>query len=105
MDNALLPTPQQTQTKSKEMSDADQVELYERDGIEADQTQAAVIFGEGATTEPKDTAGLETGVAAVTAGEELSTPASTTLRQPEQDIVPTPHPQASTQTPIQSAKR
>ncbi|KAI6879806.1 hypothetical protein KC360_g7679 [Hortaea werneckii] len=105
MDNSLLPTPQQTQTKSKEMSDADQVELYERDGIEADQTQAAVIFGEGATTEPKDTAGLETGVAAVTAGEELSTPASTTLRQPEQDIVRTPHPQASTQTPIQSAKR
>ncbi|GAB1726791.1 hypothetical protein NU195Hw_g6395t1 [Hortaea werneckii] len=105
MDNSFLPTPQQTQAKTREMSEADQAELYERDGTEADKIQAAVIPGETATGKSKDTAGLETGVPTVTAGEDSGTPASTTLRQPEQDVVQTPHPQASTQTPIQSAKR
>ncbi|KAI7266969.1 hypothetical protein KC345_g8055 [Hortaea werneckii] len=105
MGNSVLPTPQQTQVKTREMGEADQAKLYERGGTEADQIQAAVIPGETATGEPKDTAGLETGVPTVTAGEESGTPASNTLRQPEQDVVQTPHPQASTQTPIQSAKR
>ncbi|KAI7477757.1 hypothetical protein KC351_g8665 [Hortaea werneckii] len=104
MDNSVLPTPQQTQAKTRETSEADQAELYEHDGTETDQTQP-VIPGETATGEPKDTAGLETGVPTVTAGEESGTLASTTLKQPEQDVVPTPHPQALTQTPIQSAKR
>ncbi|KAI7203436.1 hypothetical protein KC352_g18778, partial [Hortaea werneckii] len=105
IDNSVLPTPQQTQAKTREMSKADQAELYERDDTEADQTQAAVIPGETAPREPNDTAGLGTGAPAVTAGEDSETPASITLRQPEQDVVQTPHPQASTQTPIQSAKR
>ncbi|KAI6854998.1 hypothetical protein KC343_g1435 [Hortaea werneckii] len=105
MDKSVLPTPQQTQAKTREMSEAGQAELYGRDGIDADQTQAAVIPGETAMREPNDTAGLGTRAPSVTAGEESATPASTALRQAEQDVVQTPHPQVITQTPIQSAKR
>ncbi|KAI7211746.1 hypothetical protein KC333_g7503 [Hortaea werneckii] len=104
IDNSALLT-QQTQAKAGEMKTADRSELHEDGDVEKDRTDAAAEAQEIATSEQQDTAGLETGLSTVTAGEESHTPASTKLREPEQDAIHSSHAQANIQTPIQSSKR
>lgn len=95
----------QAQAKVGDINAADLSELYEGDGVEKDRTDAAANVQEIATSEQQNAAGLEAGLSTVTAGEESRTPASTMLKQPDQDLVQPAHLQADIQTPIQSSKR
>ncbi|KAI7191318.1 hypothetical protein KC316_g1649 [Hortaea werneckii] len=95
----------QTKAKARDMNAVDRSEMYEGDGVEKDQTDAADEVREISTSERQDAAGLETGLSKVTAGEESRTPASTMLRQPEQNLVQSAHAQENLQTPLQSSKR
>ncbi|KAI7162652.1 hypothetical protein KC349_g1834 [Hortaea werneckii] len=104
IDNSAL-LSQQTKAKAGDMHAVDRSETYEGDGVEKDQTDAAAEVREISTSERQDAAGLETGLSKVTAGEDSRTPASTMLRQPEQDLVQSAHAQANIQTPLQSSKR
>ncbi|GAB1739546.1 hypothetical protein NU219Hw_g4496t1 [Hortaea werneckii] len=96
---------QKTQANLGDMNAADQSELYEGDGVEKDQTGPAGEVQEMATSEQQDAAGPVTGSSTATASEKSRTPASTMLRQPEQDLVHPAHAQENIQTPIQSSKR
>ncbi|KAI7198694.1 hypothetical protein KC316_g1437 [Hortaea werneckii] len=104
IDNSAL-LAQQTKAKAGDANAADRSELHEDDGVEKDQNDAATEVEEIAMSKKQDAAGLETGLSTVTAGEESRTPASTMLRQPEQDLAQPAHAQANVQTPIQSSKR
>ncbi|KAI7365966.1 hypothetical protein KC354_g4502 [Hortaea werneckii] len=104
IDNSAL-LAQQTKAKAGDMNAVDRSELYEGDRVGNDPMDAASDVQAIATSEQSDAAGLETGSSTVTAVEESRTPASTMLRQPEQDLVQAGHAQANIQTPFQSSKR